>query len=210
MTVSSEYLLTCDHALKALEESVAKRSLRKILQRRMSCGMHSSYPFAMPLIHSTSFGKSHQSPLQTASQPLLVYEFSPTSRVLSISSCVDSFQEWWRRKKLNFYQPNTSPSRTSGATSAGSTRRASHIRSKFPQTQTDATRSLPSTSSTTCSATCVITRMSTMPPMLNFVRRAFDPSLPSSEFSNQWKHSSDVFSVLLILGGWHQLVLADS
>ncbi|KAF5699217.1 hypothetical protein FMUND_14859 [Fusarium mundagurra] len=40
-----------------------------------------------------------------------------------------------------------------------------------------------------------------MPPMLNFVRRAFDPGLPSSEFSNQWKHPSDVFSVLLILGG---------
>ncbi|KAI8724311.1 hypothetical protein NCS52_00288900 [Fusarium sp. LHS14.1] len=40
-----------------------------------------------------------------------------------------------------------------------------------------------------------------MPPMLHFVRRAFDPGLPSSEFSNQWKHPSDVFSVLLILGG---------
>lgn len=37
--------------------------------------------------------------------------------------------------------------------------------------------------------------------MLHFVRRAFDPGLPSSEFSNQWQHPSDVFSVLLILGG---------
>ncbi|KAJ4252515.1 hypothetical protein NW757_005957 [Fusarium falciforme] len=40
-----------------------------------------------------------------------------------------------------------------------------------------------------------------MAPMLQLVRRAFDASLPSSEFSHQWKHPSDAFSVLLILGG---------
>lgn len=43
--------------------------------------------------------------------------------------------------------------------------------------------------------------MSIMAPLLHLVRRAFNPGLPSSEFSEQWKHPSDVFSVLLILGG---------
>jgi hypothetical protein len=30
---------------------------------------------------------------------------------------------------------------------------------------------------------------------------SFDPNLPSGEFSDQWTHPGDVFSVLLILGG---------
>jgi hypothetical protein len=29
----------------------------------------------------------------------------------------------------------------------------------------------------------------------------FNPGVPSGEFSDQWKHPGDVFSVLLILGG---------
>ena len=33
------------------------------------------------------------------------------------------------------------------------------------------------------------------------LRRSFDPGLPSDEFTVQWTHPSDVFSVLLILGG---------
>ncbi|KFZ13811.1 hypothetical protein V501_03513 [Pseudogymnoascus sp. VKM F-4519 (FW-2642)] len=45
-----------------------------------------------------------------------------------------------------------------------------------------------------------------MPPLLKtalmILRRAsFDPGLPSDEFSEQWTHPGDVFSVLLILGG---------
>ncbi|SCN95091.1 uncharacterized protein FFB20_09945 [Fusarium fujikuroi] len=40
-----------------------------------------------------------------------------------------------------------------------------------------------------------------MAPLSHIVRRAFNPGLPSNEFSEQWKHPSDVFSVLLILGG---------
>jgi hypothetical protein len=43
-----------------------------------------------------------------------------------------------------------------------------------------------------------------MPPFLSkIVARSstFNPGIPSSEFSEQWKHPGDVFSVLLILGG---------
>jgi hypothetical protein len=45
-----------------------------------------------------------------------------------------------------------------------------------------------------------------MPPLLKtalmiFRRASFDPGLPSDEFSEQWTHPGDVFSVLLILGG---------
>ncbi|TFB04638.1 hypothetical protein CCMA1212_004131 [Trichoderma ghanense] len=40
-----------------------------------------------------------------------------------------------------------------------------------------------------------------MAPMLLLFRRAFDAGLPSREFSDQWKHPNDAFSVLLILGG---------
>ncbi|KAI0867491.1 hypothetical protein GGS24DRAFT_515464 [Hypoxylon argillaceum] len=40
-----------------------------------------------------------------------------------------------------------------------------------------------------------------MPPLLALVRRAFEPGRPSSALSEQWKNPSDVFSVLLILGG---------
>ncbi|KAI1378431.1 hypothetical protein F4677DRAFT_443646 [Hypoxylon crocopeplum] len=40
-----------------------------------------------------------------------------------------------------------------------------------------------------------------MPPLLPFIRRAFDASLPSEEFATQAKNPTDVFSVLLILGG---------
>lgn len=41
-----------------------------------------------------------------------------------------------------------------------------------------------------------------MPPVvIDFVRRSFNPGEPSSEFWTQWKNPSDVFSVLLILGG---------
>jgi hypothetical protein len=41
-----------------------------------------------------------------------------------------------------------------------------------------------------------------MPPTLSyFLRRDFDPGLPSAEFSAQWTNPGDVFSVLLILGG---------
>ncbi|KFZ24659.1 hypothetical protein V502_00861 [Pseudogymnoascus sp. VKM F-4520 (FW-2644)] len=40
-----------------------------------------------------------------------------------------------------------------------------------------------------------------MSPLHFHVRRIFDAGSPSSEFSNQWKNPSDVFSVLLILGG---------
>ncbi|KAM3484353.1 hypothetical protein MY3957_010079 [Beauveria namnaoensis] len=39
------------------------------------------------------------------------------------------------------------------------------------------------------------------PVMLEFVRRVFTPDRPSGEFSAQWTNPSDVFSVLLILGG---------
>ncbi|KAJ9643884.1 hypothetical protein H2199_003750 [Coniosporium tulheliwenetii] len=41
-----------------------------------------------------------------------------------------------------------------------------------------------------------------MPPLVfQLLRRKFDPGVPSGEFSDQWKNPSDVFSVLLILGG---------
>lgn len=40
-----------------------------------------------------------------------------------------------------------------------------------------------------------------MPPLLSVVRRTFSPGVPSSELSEQWSHPSDVFSVLLIVGG---------
>lgn len=41
-----------------------------------------------------------------------------------------------------------------------------------------------------------------MAPALNILRRIdFSPDVPSDELSNQWTHPSDVFSVLLILGG---------
>ncbi|EWZ79010.1 hypothetical protein FOWG_16788 [Fusarium oxysporum f. sp. lycopersici MN25] len=41
-----------------------------------------------------------------------------------------------------------------------------------------------------------------MPPvLLDLIRRTFNPGQPSSDFSAQWKNPSDVFSVLLILGG---------
>ncbi|KAI1102938.1 hypothetical protein F4804DRAFT_248944 [Jackrogersella minutella] len=40
-----------------------------------------------------------------------------------------------------------------------------------------------------------------MAPMLHLVRRAFDPGFPSVEFSDQFSNPTDVFSVLLILGG---------
>lgn len=40
-----------------------------------------------------------------------------------------------------------------------------------------------------------------MPPLLALMRRAFEPGRPSSALSEQWKNPSDVFSVLLILGG---------
>ncbi|KAI1168897.1 hypothetical protein F5B18DRAFT_645762 [Nemania serpens] len=40
-----------------------------------------------------------------------------------------------------------------------------------------------------------------MPPLLALVRRAFEPGRPSSALSSQWQNPSDVFSVLLILGG---------
>jgi hypothetical protein len=41
-----------------------------------------------------------------------------------------------------------------------------------------------------------------MPPLVfQLLRRKVDPGVPSSEFSDQWKDPSDVFSVLLILGG---------
>jgi hypothetical protein len=40
-----------------------------------------------------------------------------------------------------------------------------------------------------------------MAPLLRIVRRAFDTGIPSGQFSDQWKNPSDVFSVLLILGG---------
>jgi len=30
---------------------------------------------------------------------------------------------------------------------------------------------------------------------------SFDPDLPSEDFSSQWRHPRDVFSVLLLLGG---------
>ncbi|KAF3931298.1 hypothetical protein ABW19_dt0201025 [Dactylella cylindrospora] len=41
-----------------------------------------------------------------------------------------------------------------------------------------------------------------MPPIFTqLIRRAFDPVLPSNEFSEQWQNPGDVFSVLLILGG---------
>ncbi|KAK5000608.1 hypothetical protein LTR66_000581 [Elasticomyces elasticus] len=39
------------------------------------------------------------------------------------------------------------------------------------------------------------------PPLIQPLRRGFDPSIPTGEFSNQWTHPGDVFSVLLILGG---------
>jgi len=41
-----------------------------------------------------------------------------------------------------------------------------------------------------------------MPPLVfQLLRRNFDPSVPAGEFSDQWENPSDVFSVLLILGG---------
>ncbi|KAK9427359.1 hypothetical protein V1505DRAFT_388864 [Lipomyces doorenjongii] len=41
-----------------------------------------------------------------------------------------------------------------------------------------------------------------MPPLFyHLARRQFSPGDPSGEFSSQWTHPSDVFSVLLILGG---------
>lgn len=42
--------------------------------------------------------------------------------------------------------------------------------------------------------------MPTVPPPRLFSRN-LDFSVPSGEFSNQWTHPTDVFSVLLILGG---------
>lgn len=44
----------------------------------------------------------------------------------------------------------------------------------------------------------------TMPPFLSkIIARSteLNPGIPSNEFSDQWKHPGDVFSVLLILGG---------
>ena len=43
-----------------------------------------------------------------------------------------------------------------------------------------------------------------MPPFLSKIiahSSIFNPGIPSGEFSEQWKHPGDVFSVLLILGG---------
>ncbi|KAI1653203.1 hypothetical protein F4813DRAFT_375381 [Daldinia decipiens] len=40
-----------------------------------------------------------------------------------------------------------------------------------------------------------------MAPLLPVLRRAFDPSAPSSDFTSQFTNPSDVFSVLLLLGG---------
>ena len=41
-----------------------------------------------------------------------------------------------------------------------------------------------------------------MPPVIfQLLRRGLDPSVPTGEFAGQWKNPSDVFSVLLILGG---------
>ncbi|KAL7626116.1 hypothetical protein AAE478_002886 [Parahypoxylon ruwenzoriense] len=40
-----------------------------------------------------------------------------------------------------------------------------------------------------------------MAPMLSLILRAFDPGLPSNEFTDQARNPTDVFSVLLILGG---------
>ena len=41
-----------------------------------------------------------------------------------------------------------------------------------------------------------------MPPLVvQLLRRKFDAGVPTGEFSNQWQNPSDVFSVLLILGG---------
>jgi hypothetical protein len=43
-----------------------------------------------------------------------------------------------------------------------------------------------------------------MPPFLSKIgwrSMNFNPDIPSGEFSEQWTHPGDVFSVLLILGG---------
>ncbi|PWI64585.1 hypothetical protein PCL_09515 [Purpureocillium lilacinum] len=41
-----------------------------------------------------------------------------------------------------------------------------------------------------------------MAPMtIHLLRRTFDPGVPSNQFRDQWKSPTDVFSVLLILGG---------
>jgi hypothetical protein len=40
-----------------------------------------------------------------------------------------------------------------------------------------------------------------MPVLARLFRRDFDPGLPALEFSAQWTCPTDVFSVLLILGG---------
>ncbi|SPO00289.1 uncharacterized protein DNG_03134 [Cephalotrichum gorgonifer] len=39
------------------------------------------------------------------------------------------------------------------------------------------------------------------PAILPAIRRHFDPGVPSGDFSSQWEYPTDVFSVLLILGG---------
>jgi hypothetical protein len=40
-----------------------------------------------------------------------------------------------------------------------------------------------------------------LPQLLPFLRRSFNLAIPSNEFTQQWTHPGDVFSVLLILGG---------
>ena len=40
-----------------------------------------------------------------------------------------------------------------------------------------------------------------MPPMISKIQRTFSENVSASEFSAQWKSPSDIFSVLLILGG---------
>ncbi|KAJ8096512.1 hypothetical protein POJ06DRAFT_264010 [Lipomyces tetrasporus] len=48
----------------------------------------------------------------------------------------------------------------------------------------------------------VLLSLPAMPPLFyRLARRQFSPGDPSGEFSDQWTHPSDVFSVLLILGG---------
>src|SRR5262249_17229924 len=47
-----------------------------------------------------------------------------------------------------------------------------------------------------------LTTSDAMPPaVFELIRRNFDPGEPSQAFWSQWKNPSDVFSVLLILGG---------
>ena len=40
-----------------------------------------------------------------------------------------------------------------------------------------------------------------MPPFATLAKRAFEPDAAASSLSDQWRNPSDVFSVLLILGG---------